>query len=88
MVIKDLGGAQAGEPHHRGVRALRDIDHRATVDSALYKKLIAAGFIAIGRTNTPDWGCTIATELLAHGPSLNPETGPHETRHWPPNVAT
>ena len=72
MVVKDLGCAMAGEPHHQGVRALKAIDYRAPVDSALYRRFRNAGFIAIGRTNTPEWGSTITTEPLAYGPSRNP----------------
>ncbi len=37
------------------------------------------GFIAIGRTNTPEWGSTITTEPLAHGPSRNPWDLDHST---------
>jgi amidase len=79
MVVKDLGCAQAGEPHHMGVRALRDIGYRAPHDSALWRRLRAAGFISIGRTNTPEWGCTITTEPLAYGPSRNPWNPAHST---------
>jgi len=79
IVIKDLGCAQAGEPHHQGVRALKAIDHRAPHDSALAVRLRAAGFIPIGRTNTPEWGSTITTEPLAYGPSRNPWNLGHST---------
>ncbi len=79
IVMKDLGGTIAGEPHHMGVRALRDLDHRAAADSATYRRLRGAGFVAIGRTNTPEWGCTITTEPLAYGPSHNPWDLGHST---------
>ncbi|TPW12113.1 MAG: nylA, partial [Acidimicrobiaceae bacterium] len=67
MVVKDLGCAIGGEPHHQGVRALKAIDRRAPYDSALYRRFRAAGFVTIGRTNTPEWGSTITTEPLAYG---------------------
>ena len=72
MVVKDLGCVMKGEPHHQGTRALKSIDYRSPVDSALYRRFRAAGFIAIGRTNAPELGSTITTEPLAYGPSRNP----------------
>ncbi len=79
FVVKDLGCPMAGEPHQQGVRALKAIDHRETVDSALYRRFRRLGLIAIGRTNTPEWGSTITTEPLAHGPSRNPWNTDHST---------
>ena len=60
-------------------RALKAIDHRAPNDSALYRRLREAGFIAIGRTNTPELGSTITTEPLSYGPSRNPWNLDHST---------
>ncbi|HTH04851.1 MAG TPA: amidase family protein [Ilumatobacteraceae bacterium] len=71
-VMKDLGALQAGEPYHMGVRALKAVDHRGDHDSALYRRFRKAGFVAIGRTNTPEWGSTMTTEPLAYGPTRNP----------------
>lgn len=79
MVVKDLGCAIGGEPHHQGVRALKAIDRRAPYDSALYRRFRAAGFVTIGRTNTPEWGSTITTEPLAYGPCRNPWSLDHST---------
>ena len=72
MVVKDLGCVMKGEPHHFGNQALKDIGYRSPVDSALYRRFRAAGFVAIGRTNAPEMGSTITTEPLAYGPSRNP----------------
>lgn len=79
IVFKDLGGAQAGEPHHMGVRALKAIGYRSTTDSAVAIKLRDAGFISIGRTNTPEWGSTITTESMAYGACRNPWNLDHST---------
>ena len=79
MVVKDLGCEMAGEPAHGGTRALKAIDHRAPHDSSLYRRFRRAGFITIGRTNTPEWGSTITTEPIAYGPSRNPWNLDHST---------
>ena len=79
MVVKDLGAAMAGEPHHRGTRALRAVGYVAPYDSALWRRFRRAGFIAIGRTNTPELGSTITTEPLAYGPARNPWNLDHST---------
>lgn len=79
IVVKDLGCAIGGEPHHQGVRALKAIGFRAPYDSAMYRRLRAGGLVAIGRTNTPEWGSTITTEPLAYGPTRNPWNLDHST---------
>ena len=79
MVVKDLGCVMKGEPHHFGNQALKDIGYRSSVDSALYRRFRAAGFVAIGRTNAPEMGSTITTEPLAYGPSRNPWNLDHST---------
>ena len=79
MVVKDLGCAIGGEPHHSGTRVLRDIGYVAPHDSALYRRFRAAGFVVIGRTNTPEWGSTITTEPLSYGPTRNPWNLEHST---------
>ena len=79
IVVKDLGCAIGGEPHHQGVRALKAIGFRAPYDSAMYRRLRAGGLVAIGRTNTPEWGSTITTGPLAYGPTRNPWNLDHST---------
>jgi amidase len=79
MVVKDLGCTIAGEPAHGGTRALKKIEYTAPNDSALYRRFRRAGFVTIGRTNTPEWGSTITTEPIAYGPSRNPWNLDHST---------
>jgi amidase len=79
FLVKDLGCEMAGEPHTQGNRALRDADARATDDSYLYRAIRNAGFITLGRTNTPELGGTITTEPVAFGPSRNPWNTDHST---------
>ena len=79
IVVKDLATPAAGEPTHWGTRALRDAGYVADHDHVVVQKLRAAGFVTIGRTNTPELGSTITTEPLSHGPSRNPWNPAHST---------
>ena len=79
MVVKDLGCMMQGEPYHLGCRGLKSVHFRGFVDSALYRRFRRAGFVAIGRTNVPEFGSTITTEPLAYGPSRNPWNLDHST---------
>jgi len=72
ILMKDLGGDTAGDPYHAGMRALRDADFRAPADSYFAAKLRAAGFVFLGRTNTPELGLLPTTEPEAHGATRNP----------------
>jgi amidase len=72
IVVKDHDGPLAGEPYHHGNRVLRDLAHGADHDSSLIAKLRAAGFVPIGKTNTPELGLLPTTEPDAYGPSRNP----------------
>jgi amidase len=79
IVVKDLGLGMAGEPLHMGTQVLKRHGFNAAVDSYTYKKLKAAGFVVVGRTNTPEFGTTITTEPLSYGPSRNPWNTGHST---------
>lgn len=72
IVVKDLDGFLAGEPYHAGSRHLRDARYRSDVTSVLIERLIAAGFVIVGKTNTPELGLVPSTEPIAYGPSHNP----------------
>src|SRR5215468_10555981 len=72
FLLKDLMGAVAGDPYHMGTRVLRDLGWRAPRDSHLATKVRAAGFVVIGRTNTPELGILPTTEPDAYGPTRNP----------------
>jgi amidase len=72
FLLKDLGGEEAGEPHHEGMRALRDAGWRATADSELAGAFRAAGLIPLGRTNVPELALMGTTEPDAYGPTHNP----------------
>lgn len=79
FLAKDLGCAIAGEPHHMGCAGLKAANVRAPHDSYLYKRFRKLGLVALGRTNTPEFGQTITTEPVAYGPSRNPWNTEHST---------
>jgi len=77
LLLKDLGAQLAGEPYHTGAKFLRAIDWRAAVDGHLVTRLKEAGFVILGRTNTPELGSTCTTEPEAYGPTRNPWNPDH-----------
>jgi amidase len=72
FVVKDLFAPTAGDPMHNGMRALRDAGYVAPADSWLTARYRAAGFVFVGRTNTPELGLVPTTEPEAHGATHNP----------------
>jgi amidase len=72
VVIKDLDGHSAGDPFHMGTRFLKNADYTPEHDTFLIAKLKAAGFVIVGKTNTPELGLLPTTEPLAYGPTHNP----------------
>ncbi|HVP30027.1 MAG TPA: amidase [Myxococcota bacterium] len=72
FLMKDLGGDTAGDPYHAGMRFLRDARFTAAADSYFAAKVRAAGFVILGRTNTPELGLLPTTEPEAHGATRNP----------------
>jgi amidase len=78
-VFKDLDGASAGDPLHLGNKLMKQLGHVADHDSYLFAKLRAAGFVAVGKTNTPEFGLMTTTEPDAYGPTRNPWNTQHST---------
>lgn len=79
IVVKDYGCAIEGEPLCRGTAVLRDAGYRAPHDDAITRRFRRAGFVIIGRTNTPELATTITTEPAAFGPTRNPWSLEHST---------
>lgn len=79
LVLKDLGAAMGGEPMYLGTQFLKNAKYIAKTDSYLTRRFRNAGFVVIGRTNTPEFGNTITTEPLSYGPSRNPWNLDHST---------
>ncbi|MDQ1450134.1 MAG: amidase, partial [Actinomycetota bacterium] len=72
LMVKDLLAGIEGDPHHEGMKFLRDAGYRADHTDALAQRYLDSGFICIGRTNTPELGIVPTTEPEAYGPTRNP----------------
>jgi amidase len=72
FLFKDYGCEEAGEPHHQGMRVLRDAGWVGTRDGELALRFRALGFVPIGRTNTPELAVMGTTEPESYGPTHNP----------------
>jgi amidase len=72
IVVKDLDGTLAGAPYHAGNKALKAANHVATTTCYLFEKLERAGFVIVGKTNTPEFGLMPTAEPQAFGPTHNP----------------
>ncbi|MEV8638331.1 amidase [Streptosporangium sp. NPDC051023] len=73
-LLKDLGWSMAGEPYRAGSHVLDEVE--VAQDGYGVTKLRRAGFVVLGRTNTPELGTAITTEPKAFGPTRNPyDTG-------------
>jgi len=69
---KDIGAGMEGEPMHLGMRVLKDADFRCPVDTYLGIRFRDAGFVTIGKTNTPELGILPTAEPAAYGATKNP----------------
>ncbi len=72
FLLKDLGAHSAGDPLYEGMGFLRDAGWVEEEDSELARRFREAGFVFLGKTNTPELGILPTTEPLAFGPSKNP----------------
>jgi amidase len=72
ILFKDFLCQEVGRPHHCGMRVLKDVGWEASADSWLTQRFRRAGFVCLGRTNTPELATTVTTEPLAYGATRNP----------------
>ena len=72
MLLKDAVAHTAGDPYHCGMRALKEVGWVEREDTWLVERFRAAGFVIVGKTNTPELASTATTEPLAYGPTHNP----------------
>ena len=72
FLTKDLHCTTAGEPDTEGSRYLKEAGYRAPVTSSLAVRFARAGFVNLGRTNSPELGLFPTTEPAAWGATHNP----------------
>ncbi|MEK6272722.1 MAG: amidase [Actinomycetota bacterium] len=72
FLLKDLGAAFAGDPLHMGMRFLKEAEFRSPLDTYLAQRFRDAGFVTVGKTNTPELGIVPTTEPDAYGATHNP----------------
>jgi amidase len=76
MLLKDLMCHSAGDPFHEGMAFLKRLAWTESDDQHLARKFRDAGFVFVGKTNTPELGILPTTEPAAYGPTRNPwDTG-------------
>lgn len=72
FVVKDAVCHTAGDPFHCGMRVLKEFGYTAREDTELARRFRAAGFVFVGKTNTPELAMSATTEPLAYGATHNP----------------
>ncbi|HWS69531.1 MAG TPA: amidase [Steroidobacteraceae bacterium] len=70
ILRKDIGAAEAGRLQECGSRLL--VGHRAARDSAYVELCRRAGMIFVGRSATPEFAISSATESVLNGVTRNP----------------
>ncbi len=72
FLVKDAVCHTAGDPYHLGMRFLKQRKYVADADTELARRFRAAGFVFVGKTNTPELAMSATTEPLAYGATRNP----------------
>jgi amidase len=72
LLLKDLGCPATGEPDHQGSIALKQRGNVFDHDCSITRRFKAAGFITLGRTNSPEFGLVSDTSNQAYGATRNP----------------
>jgi amidase len=72
LLLKDLACHSAGDPFHEGMAFLKRLEWTESEDQFLARKFREAGFVFVGKTNTPELGILPTTEPEAYGPTRNP----------------
>jgi amidase len=72
FLLKDAVAHSAGDPYHCGMRVAKEAGWVEPADTWLVERFRAAGFVIVGKTNTPELASMVTTEPLAYGPTRNP----------------
>lgn len=70
LLLKNIGVTVRDAPVSSGSRLYRDVVSDA--DNTLAGRLRKAGFVFLGRTNTPELALSFTSEGVLHGPARNP----------------
>lgn len=70
ILLKDLGQDEASQPSTSGSKLLRDFVAKTTDN--FVQQILDAGFIVVGRTNTPEFGFKNTTDAILTGPANSP----------------
>lgn len=76
-LLKDLGPQLKGTRYTCGSRILKD--YVSTENSEVTNRILKAGLVVFGKTNTPEFGLTPFTEPELFGPAHNPWNLNHTT---------
>ncbi|MCZ6806496.1 MAG: amidase, partial [Deltaproteobacteria bacterium] len=79
FLVKDVVCHTAGDPYHAGTKFLKEEGWVEKHDTELARRYRAAGFVFVGKTNTPEFAMSATTEPLAYGPTRNPWNLDHST---------
>jgi amidase len=72
FLLKDLGAHLAGDPVYVGMDLLKRLDWREPGETHFAGRLLRAGLVSLGRTNSPELGLATTTEPRSFGASHNP----------------
>lgn len=72
ILLKDHRCTAVGQETRYGTTALASQKVLGTVDSNIYRAIVDAGFIVLGRTTVPEFATAFVTESAAHGVTRNP----------------
>ncbi len=72
FLVKDFSCYMEGVPVHEGMRVVKAAGYKANHDMWLTQRFRQAGFVILGRTNTPELGILPTTEPVAYGATHNP----------------
>ena len=79
FLVKDVVCHTAGDPYHAGTKFLKEAGWVEEHDTELARRYRAAGFVFVGKTNTPEFAMSATTEPVAYGPTRNPWNPDHST---------
>ncbi len=72
FALKDLFCCGEGELTTSSMRGIAEAGVRAPYDTYLARRFKDAGFVTVGKTNTPEFGLNATTENVLYGPTHNP----------------